>query len=273
MMNTINNKYLLWYHKIIDRAKCRVLPKEAYTENHHIIPRSLGGLNSPDNLVALTAREHFIVHMLLPRFLKGKAKAKMIYAIWGFTIMNKCKINARLYEHIKSQLKHSQLTKNKISAKAKGRPSKKFGTGKMYEFHNPRYGVIKNTIYSLMRMFSNIKLDASALHSVATGKKTQYKGWTVPGVNWVGKTASERRGCGNYKKLNVKIHKFYHPVYGIHISSIIDLVRKFPELKLNTGALHNKTKGIGKQHKGWVVINNSNETKYCVNNNFVDINT
>lgn len=43
-----------------------------YYENHHIIPRSLNGSNSSENLVLLTAREHFICHWLLVKiFPKG----------------------------------------------------------------------------------------------------------------------------------------------------------------------------------------------------------
>lgn len=38
-----------------------------YYENHHIIPKSLGGSDSLENLVLLTAREHFIVHFLLAK--------------------------------------------------------------------------------------------------------------------------------------------------------------------------------------------------------------
>ena len=34
-------------------------------ENHHIIPKSLGGSNSKDNLVKLTPREHYIAHLIL----------------------------------------------------------------------------------------------------------------------------------------------------------------------------------------------------------------
>lgn len=36
-----------------------------YYEYHHIIPKCLGGLNNNENLVLLTAREHFICHKLL----------------------------------------------------------------------------------------------------------------------------------------------------------------------------------------------------------------
>ena len=51
------------YSQIIERAKTRTL--EGYTEIHHIIPKCLGGNNSKDNLVSLTAKEHFLCHMLL----------------------------------------------------------------------------------------------------------------------------------------------------------------------------------------------------------------
>ena len=40
---------------------------EGYVERHHIIPKSIGGSNDSDNLVALTAREHFIAHLLLSK--------------------------------------------------------------------------------------------------------------------------------------------------------------------------------------------------------------
>ena len=53
----LQNKYTNVYNNIITRAKSRDLPKEIYKETHHIIPRCLGGLNSKDNLVELTAQE------------------------------------------------------------------------------------------------------------------------------------------------------------------------------------------------------------------------
>lgn len=36
-----------------------------YSERHHIIPKCLGGTNDKDNLVRLTAEEHFVAHKLL----------------------------------------------------------------------------------------------------------------------------------------------------------------------------------------------------------------
>ena len=38
-----------------------------YTEEHHIIPKSCGGSDNKNNLVSLSAREHFICHLLLTK--------------------------------------------------------------------------------------------------------------------------------------------------------------------------------------------------------------
>lgn len=55
------------YDQIIERARIarRKKYKGEYFEEHHITPISLGGDNSKENRVLLTAREHFICHKLL----------------------------------------------------------------------------------------------------------------------------------------------------------------------------------------------------------------
>lgn len=77
----ITNKYYHYYYSIIDRAKSRVLPKDYYIEKHHIIPKSLGGNNSKENIVSLTAREHFICHMLLVKMTSSNSRYKMAFAL------------------------------------------------------------------------------------------------------------------------------------------------------------------------------------------------
>ena len=55
--------YFNIYEKLINRAKDRKILD--YTEKHHIIPRCMNGTDDKENLVDLTAREHFIAHLLL----------------------------------------------------------------------------------------------------------------------------------------------------------------------------------------------------------------
>ena len=79
----LQNKYTKCYYSIINRAKSRELPKEIYTEKHHIIPKSLGGSNDQCNLVRLTAKEHRLAHILLPRMTTDTIHTRsMWYALW-----------------------------------------------------------------------------------------------------------------------------------------------------------------------------------------------
>lgn len=77
------NKYTKWYYSIIHNARQRHLTVNK--DRHHIIPRCLGGTNDPDNLVNLTYREHFIVHLLLIRMVDDKNVYKLVHAIIRFT--------------------------------------------------------------------------------------------------------------------------------------------------------------------------------------------
>jgi len=85
----ITNKYTNWYYNIITNAQARTLPKEIYVEKHHIIPKSLGGSDSIDNLVRLTAREHFICHWLLYKMVSSTNKSKMANAWFRMCQINK----------------------------------------------------------------------------------------------------------------------------------------------------------------------------------------
>lgn len=104
----IENKYSNCYYNIINRAKSRQIDSLGYIEKHHIIPKSLGGTNAPENLVQLTAKEHFICHLLLPKMTTGDQKRKMIHAAWRMAIQKKpdqkrYKVSSKVYEMIKIQ--------------------------------------------------------------------------------------------------------------------------------------------------------------------------
>lgn len=100
------NKYSRIYYSIIERAKSR--PKIGYTESHHILPKSLGGTNDQTNLVDLTAREHYICHLLLTKFTEGIAYQKMSYALHRITNRKENYIkSSRVYEMIRTA--HSKM--------------------------------------------------------------------------------------------------------------------------------------------------------------------
>jgi hypothetical protein len=51
-----------------------------YTERHHIIPKSMGGDNSDDNLVWLTAQEHLDAHILLTNMMGDRESERKMLA-------------------------------------------------------------------------------------------------------------------------------------------------------------------------------------------------
>lgn len=79
-----DSKYTDWYYSIIENAKKQERKKsnKVYFEAHHIIPHSLGGTKENENMVLLTAREHFICHILLTKMTSGKDRMRMTYAVY-----------------------------------------------------------------------------------------------------------------------------------------------------------------------------------------------
>jgi len=137
--------YQAHYNKLIERAQNRLL--EGYCEQHHIVPRCMGGVDEADNLVRLTAEEHYVAHQLLVKMNPGHKG--LIYAARMMTTdSNGGRVNNKLYGWLKRRYsiartgfkhtaearakisaaqigtKHSAATKAKMSASAMGiRPS------------------------------------------------------------------------------------------------------------------------------------------------------
>ena len=93
------------YDKLIEKATGRLRP-QGYTERHHILPRCMGGLDTKNNLVRLTAREHLLAHRLLDKIYPGNRK--LFFALWSMLTMKNSDMpriqNSREYERAKIRL-------------------------------------------------------------------------------------------------------------------------------------------------------------------------
>ena len=69
--------YLNQYNNLIASRKNTLRKKGIgiYYEKHHIIPKWLGGTDIKDNLILLTAKEHFIAHLLLWKHYRDRSSA------------------------------------------------------------------------------------------------------------------------------------------------------------------------------------------------------
>lgn len=57
--------YLSVYNSLIAKRKSNPISDNIYSEMHHIIPKCMGGKDSSNNTVRLTAKEHYVAHHLL----------------------------------------------------------------------------------------------------------------------------------------------------------------------------------------------------------------
>lgn len=117
----LSNKYTNWYYKIVTNRREKPLPIGEYGENHHIVPKSLGGLDDSQNLVRLSAKEHFICHLLLTKMTHGNSLYKMKTALIAMSNLQSRyhkRFNSNLFEKAKRGLVFSEEHKQKLSIAA-----------------------------------------------------------------------------------------------------------------------------------------------------------
>jgi hypothetical protein len=179
MINTLTvMNYNLIYTSLINRAKSRQI--SGYVETHHILPRCMGGLDDPSNLVKLTAREHFIAHMLLVKI--HPSNLKLVKAVAMMCAgQHERKLTNRLYGNIRT------LFSRAMSEGQSGTKNSQFGT--MW-IHNASTFVAKK-----------IKVDSLVEEGWVLGR---YPKREIP------KTESIR---DTIRAEQIKIHREYYKIY------------------------------------------------------------
>jgi len=131
----LSMNYKKVYDNIIENRLSNPLSETEYGEKHHIIPRSLGGSNGKDNLVRLSAREHFICHALLAEMYEYES-VEWIKMNRAFMMMKGSRVyqnryfNSRLYE-----LKRKDFSKVQ-SLSQSGSGNSQYGKPKSEEVRN-----------------------------------------------------------------------------------------------------------------------------------------
>jgi hypothetical protein len=95
------------YEKFIFTRQYRSLDDSSILETHHIIPRCLGGNDKKDNLIILTAREHFLAHLFLHRAHPdhiGLKKALMAMFKGDMRQQKNRRFNSRFYQLIREKV-------------------------------------------------------------------------------------------------------------------------------------------------------------------------
>lgn len=87
--------YKKHYDLLIARGKARVCPL-GYFEEHHVVPKCIGGTDKKENLVNLTPEEHYVAHQLLVRIYPDNQR--LVYAA---LMMCRNRANNKLYGWIR----------------------------------------------------------------------------------------------------------------------------------------------------------------------------
>ena len=127
--------YKKHYDALIGKSKNRKL--EGYFEKHHIIPKCLDGNDEVNNIAILTAREHFIAHLLLTKIYPSNMKLVKAVAIMCIG-QSERKLTNRLYGRIRELFSQAQ------SESQSGRKNSQYGTIWIYNPKTKEHKKIKN---------------------------------------------------------------------------------------------------------------------------------
>jgi hypothetical protein len=116
--------YKAIYDQLVFKAQNRVLL--GYCEKHHVVPKCMGGLNTKNNIVLFTAKEHFIAHKLLVRIYPDVKGVWYALIAMGRIVEFKSRIFASEREAAyaaRRGTKYSEEAKKKMSNAKIGKPS------------------------------------------------------------------------------------------------------------------------------------------------------
>lgn len=129
-----NKHYLDRYIKFIEGCDVKNKNFCGYVERHHILPKGKNLFPEyksfkkyPWNEIKLTARQHFLAHMMLRKVYYWSRSAN--HAAWRMANNKNCngkigndkKVTSRHYQLIKENLKHTVETKRKIGEWSRGK--------------------------------------------------------------------------------------------------------------------------------------------------------
>lgn len=184
------------YQKIYDNLINRNILRTGYVENHHILPRCLGGSNNQENLIKLYPEEHYLAHLLLCKIYPGNQK--LLYAAMNMTtgaMINNGKRSNKAYGWLRRQYAESMSGENnparRIPDLQKEAAKKRLGQTRSKETRAKMSAAQKGRTFS---METRKKMSESAKNrppiTEETRKKLSERSKRRPGP-WAGKTMSD----------------------------------------------------------------------------------
>lgn len=177
----IQNKYFRLYIRIIESN----INNNEYTENHHILPKSMGGEDLPYNMARISARRHFLLHYLLTKFTTNESLHKCRKAFNMMNVTSKSHngyryFNSRLYN---SNRKHMSET---MSLAQSGKNNSQYGKiwmynllsdiAKPFSIHNINEALEQNWIISRTKNYKYINPNKRTIKRIISYKDFKFMG-------------------------------------------------------------------------------------------------
>lgn len=150
------------YEQFITDRRARPEP-EGYCEVHHIVPRSLGGGDEPENLVKLTPEDHFFAHLLLAKIHGGVLWVPVVMWLGG---------DRRNWTGRRSRLGYGWARRG-ASRAVSGDGAWQYDT-RVFDLEHKDGARFNGTQYEFSGRFG---LDRSGVCMLVNGILASYKGW------------------------------------------------------------------------------------------------
>lgn len=214
------------YDRLVSRARNRKL--DCYSESHHIMPKCMGGTDDKNNLVQLTAREHFIAHLLLLKiYPKSYGLIKAVNMMCMSSGKQERSMN-RMYGWLREKLS------SEISMSQKGEKNSNYGNKWVTNLENNESYLVKGETdlnYPLV-LGRNIKLNKCKICGKLT-KNLKFCSYTCSNLKNTLKIKVEKVKA---KKVNVEKD------YSIEKNETILLLKEFISSEFKT--LNSFIKGV-----------------------------
>jgi hypothetical protein len=191
--------YDLLIEKAQERAKTRTIAKSilGYCEGHHILPLSMKGKTIKENIVFLSAREHFIAHQLLVKIYPNnpglvQALARLLYDKQGN------RLNGKSYDWIKKAhsryMSESQKGQTKeTSERVRKSALSQTGVKKPWVSENFKGRTKEDTLWLMEQSISRTGQSKETSDSLKKSSDKQ-KGRTKATHSGIAKSANSRTG-------------------------------------------------------------------------------
>ena len=188
------------YKDFITSRKNISYDNDEYTENHHILPKSIGGDNNSYNIIKLSYRDHLFAHMLLYKMQTNvDSKYRMAKALDSMVVdsRNNRTICSRQYDKIKKMSKiairayYATPEGKEMAVKRAQKSIDKRVNKEVFKFYHPEFGVFEGNCYELTCKFPDEKLSSTNLIKVGNKLRGRHKGWALyenRDIDWTSET-------------------------------------------------------------------------------------